>query len=69
MRAEQIPFFWFNFTVLFLNLHVHRPAALCFIIIFLLGRWIYIVSREEFSSISFKDVLFGDYVVSVGLGI
>lgn len=71
MRAEQIPFFFVNLTDLFLNLHVHLPAALHLVIIFLLSRWMY-QRQREFGSISVKGMLFSDYVSyisSVGLGI
>lgn len=37
--SNTLLFFVFNFTVLFLNLRVHLPAALHLVIIFLLSRW------------------------------
>ena len=63
-ELSKYPFFLVNFTVLFLNLHVHLPAALHLVIIFLLSRWMYREQRE-FSSISVKGLLFSDQVSSV----
>lgn len=69
--SNTLLFFVVNFTVLFLNLHVHLPAALHLAIIFLLSRW---MNREQtgFSSILVKGRLFSDQVSSTsstGLGI
>lgn len=66
-------FFWVNFTVLFLNLHVHLPAALLLVIIFLLSRWMYHEQRENLAPFWLKlcssVIKFCDLISSVGLRI